>query len=467
MVDGSCSNPTQGRPRIHCTAESGWMSDPNGLVKQGDTYHLYYQHNPFSTSWGPMHWGHATSRDLIAWDRSPIALSPDNHGLIFSGSAVLDENNSAEFGRGALIALFTYHGLDEESQGIASSTDGGVTFTKAPEPILRAPEGWTDFRDPRVFWYEDSSQRDSGHWVMLLAAGRSIEIYVSANLRSWTHSSSVTDVFSSDGTWEMPELLSLVDADTRVWVLVASIADGAPGHGSGVQAVAGEFDGVQFTPTGEPAWIDFGSSFYAPQAWNNTPPGKAIWIGWMGNWRDVTPDPALAWHGQMSIPRALQVAKSGATYRLIQTPIDELSRYRRKSFSATGSEIAQHLDEPLPCKGSALDLSVSFNQGDSLSLLFERKGTGLSARFALDPGMAKLTINAEGAEVESYRAPRIPMDIENAVRVILDTGSIEIFAGPVVMSTTVRPLSEPWSVTIGGSTQGRDLTSFEIHKLEP
>ena len=195
------------RPQFHFTPPAKWMNDPNGMVYFKGEYHLFYQHYPDSSVWGPMHWGHAVSKDLVHWQQLPIALYPHSLGCIFSGSVVVDEKNTSGFGKkgseSPLVAIFTYHNFDGEkaktndfqSQGIAYSLDKGRTWTKyAQNPVLKSPN-IRDFRDPKVFWHA-ASQR----WVMTLAVADRIRFYVSKNLKDWTLGSEFGAVEGSHGT---------------------------------------------------------------------------------------------------------------------------------------------------------------------------------------------------------------------------------------------------------------------------
>jgi fructan beta-fructosidase len=221
--------PGPGRPRLHFAPPGGWLNDPNGLVYLDGEYHLFYQHHPHSLVWGPMHWGHAVSRDLVRWEQLPIALAPDELGMIFSGSAVVDHENSAGFGAGALVAIFTHHMPGREAQSLAFSTDRGRSWTKyAGNPVLAPADAPRDFRDPRVLWYEGPG---GGHWVMALAVEREIWFYTSPDLRAWTKASAFgagRDV--AGGVLECPELVTLpVDGGPeRRWALIVSVQKGAP-----------------------------------------------------------------------------------------------------------------------------------------------------------------------------------------------------------------------------------------------
>lgn len=245
----------QHRPQFHFSPEANWMNDPNGMVYYEGEYHLFYQYYPEGIVWGPMHWGHAISTDLIHWEHLPIALYPDEHGLIFSGSAVIDWNNTSGFGKDdqpAMVAIYSYHDLakeqagledDFQTQGIAYSIDKGRTWTKYKgNPVLGNP-GIRDFRDPKVIWHEDSQQ-----WVMALAVLDHLMIYGSPNLKEWSLLSEFgKDLGSHDGVWECPDLFPLKDETGKEhWVLILNMNPGNPNGGSGTQYFIGDFDGKEF-----------------------------------------------------------------------------------------------------------------------------------------------------------------------------------------------------------------------------
>jgi fructan beta-fructosidase len=227
------------RPQYHFSPQANWMNDPNGPVYCDGEYHLFYQYHPESPVWGLMHWGHAVSCDLIHWQHLPIALYPDEHGMIFSGSAVVDWNNAAGFGEKAMIIIFTYNKEHKETQNLAYSTDKGRTWTKyAGNPVIPHPNYLRDFRDPKVFWHEN-------HWVMSLAAGDMILFYASPDLKHWEQSGSFGGGYGcTSGVWETPDLFKLpVDngPETR-WVLTVGVGNGGPAGGSGTQYFIGEFN---------------------------------------------------------------------------------------------------------------------------------------------------------------------------------------------------------------------------------
>ncbi len=307
----------QHRPQFHFSPEKGWMNDPNGLVYFKNTYHLFYQYFPDSTVWGPMHWGHAVSKDLAHWKHLPIALYPDSLGYIFSGSVVADKNNTSGFQNGndgPLVAIFTYHDMkkekasriDRESQAIAYSNDEGNSWTKyTGNPVIKN-KGDQDFRDPKVFWHEASSR-----WIMPLAVHDHLEIYSSPNLISWVKESEFGSADGAHGgAWECPDLFPLkTNEGIEKWVLIQNIDRGSISGGSGRQYFVGDFNGKTFVNENSPEtilWIDYGADNYAGVTWFGIPDSRRIFIGWMSNWDDyATRVPTKNWRSAMTIPREL------------------------------------------------------------------------------------------------------------------------------------------------------------------
>ena len=298
------------RPIAHFTPPEAWLNDPNGLVHLDGEYHLFYQHHPDADVWGPMHWGHAVSRDLLRWEHLPVALAPDEHGAIFSGSAVVDSDGVAGLGRGALLAFFTHHRDGCQRQSLAYSTDAGRSWTKyAGNPVLVDETIGSDFRDPRVLRYEGPT---GSHWVMLVAAGNHVRFYGSDDLLSWRFLSTLgADEGGGLGVFETPDLFPVPVAGTERsrWVLSVGHLDGGPCGGSGMRYLVGDFDGTRFAPD-EPAgrirWADHGADFYAAQTWSHEPDDRPIWVGWVNNWAYADRIPSTGWRGMLSLPRELR-----------------------------------------------------------------------------------------------------------------------------------------------------------------
>jgi sucrose-6-phosphate hydrolase SacC (GH32 family) len=245
----------QFRPQLHFTPPQQWMNDPNGMVYLDGEYHLFYQYHPYGNKWGPMHWGHAVSKDMVQWQNLPIALYPDEHGTIFSGSAVVDRDNTSGLGSKTnppLIAIFTYHNHlletqgrnDFQTEGMAYSLDKGRTWTKyADNPVVKNP-GLRDFRDPKVSWYAPGRK-----WIMTLAVADHASFYSSPDLKHWTHESDFGLEWGTHaGVWECPDLIEMkIDGEAMTrHVLLVSVGTGGINGGSATQYFVGDFDGHQF-----------------------------------------------------------------------------------------------------------------------------------------------------------------------------------------------------------------------------
>lgn len=340
------------RPAYHFTPETNWMNDPNGMVFYEGEYHLFFQYYPDSTVWGPMHWGHAVSKDLVHWEELPIALYPDSLGYVFSGSAVVDWKNTSGFGKNGqppLVAIFTYHDMaaekagrtDYQSQAIAYSNDRGRTWTKySGNPVLPNP-GIKDIRDPKVIW-----DADRNRWVMVLAVGDHVSFYQSPDLKQWTFLSDFgKDKGAHGGVWECPDLFPMTIAGTNDvrWVLLVSLNPGGPNGGSATQYFVGFFDGEKFAldydftrrlDAGEAVWIDWGRDNYAGVTWSDVPPqdGRRLFIGWMSNWDYATVTPTQRWRSAMTVPRELVLQRTLQGLRLFTSPAKELEKMRRQQY---------------------------------------------------------------------------------------------------------------------------------------
>lgn len=346
----------QYRPQYHFTPDSMWMNDPNGMVYYEGEYHLFYQYYPDSTIWGPMHWGHAISTDLVHWDHQLIALYPDSLGWVFSGSAVVDWKNTSGFGteeNPPMVAVFTQHDHELEktgsikfqTQGIAYSLDKGRTWEMYnANPVVANPD-IKDFRDPKVIWSEKYNK-----WIMALAVKDHVGFYSSPDLKTWKHESDFgKDAGGHGGVWECPDLFPIKDdKGTEKWVLLVSINPGGPNGGSATQYFVGEFDGTHFineNPSKEPIWLDYGKDNYAGVTWSDIPKedGRRIFIGWMSNWQYATVVPTERWRSSMTLPRELKLHVNNGAYQLYGKPVHELSSVLNKN--ATGIDGIQLRDE--------------------------------------------------------------------------------------------------------------------------
>ncbi|MBQ7988786.1 MAG: DUF4980 domain-containing protein [Bacteroidaceae bacterium] len=338
------TNRERFRPLYHHTPVYGWMNDPNGMFYKDGVWHLFYQYNPYGAMWGNMNWRHSTSRDLLHWQDEGVAISPDAHGAIFSGSCVVDEKNTAGFGAGAVIALYTSAG-DVQSQSLAYSTDGGRTFTPyAGNPILTADV--PDFRDPNMFWNEDINA-----WNLILAVGQEMRIYSSPNLREWKEESRFGLGYGShDGVWECPDLFKVKNErmKSEKWVLVCNINPGGPFGGSATQYFVGDFDGHKFTCNSDPQvtkWMDWGKDHYATVSFWGAPQGRRTVLAWMSNWQYANDVPTRQFRSANSIARDLGLFNDGSEWYVSVKPAPEMlaARGKRLKNPAEACEIVVEL----------------------------------------------------------------------------------------------------------------------------
>ena len=326
-------NTEKFRPAYHHTPKWGWMNDPNGMFYKDGVWHLYFQYNPYGSKWENMSWGHSTSTDLVHWDSEPLALYGDGLGSIFSGSCVIDKNNTAGFGENTIVAFYTSAG-PSQTQSMAYSTDGGKSFTKyAHNPIITSPS--RDFRDPKVFWNEEA-----GFWNMVLAVGQEMQIFSSPNLKDWKYESSFGEGYGNHGgVWECPDLMKMKVAgtDKEKWMLICNINPGGPFGGSATQYFIGQFDGRKFICEDEPSetkWMDYGKDHYATVTFSNAPEGRNVAIAWMSNWQYANQVPTTQYRSANSIARDLGLFEyNGETYCSVK-PAKEMDQARGAIISA-------------------------------------------------------------------------------------------------------------------------------------
>ena len=467
------------RPYYHFTPPQMWLNDPNGLVYFEGEYHLFYQYHPESTVWGPMHWGHAVSRDLVNWQHLPVALFPDEHGMIYSGSAVVDWNNTSGFGEKALVAIFTYHKDLKETQNLAYSTDKGRTWTKyAGNPVIPAPDPISDCRDPKVFWHED-------RWVMSLAAGHKILFFASPDLKNWGQTGSFGNGYGSrDGVWETPDLfrLPVEDSPESRWVLTVAVGNGGPAGGSGTQYFIGEFDGGNFiseNPKGIILWADFGADYYAPQSWNDEPNGRRLMIAWMNNWPYARLIPTSEWRGTFNLIRELSLKRTSEGIRLFQRPIPEVQNLRGAQYH-WDEEIIQTGNNLLAnVRGSALEILAEFqinSRTDSFGLRV-RVGTGEQTAVGYNPKEQTVfidrtlsgTVDFHESFARLHSAELHPINDTVRLHIFVDSSSVEVFAndGLITFSENIFPAEGSQGLELFAEGGNIILHSLDIYQLNP
>ena len=474
------------RPQFHFTPEKNWMNDPNGLVYHEGVYHLFYQYYPEDIVWGPMHWGHATSKDLMHWEHKPIALFPDEHGLIFSGSAVLDAENTSGLGtvdKPALVAIFTYHLMEGEkagrtdfqTQGIAYSLDNGDTWTKYSGNPVIGNDGVKDFRDPKVFWNESEKL-----WTMLLVAGDHLQIWNSPNLKEWEKVSEFgKEQGAHGGVWECPDLfkLKVEGTDEEKWVLLISINPGAPNGGSGTQYFIGDFDGKTFTSDQKiDRWLDWGTDNYAGVTFNHSPNAERIFIGWMSNWSYARDTPTDTWRSAMTLPRTLSLGKFGKSYDLINYPVESLSKII-KAGSKTAIEIGGDSKEIIPFEGlqqsevrfntSSRNFQISYKNQSDEQLIVTMNGE--KKEFSVDRSKSgKIDFQDDFGSTMQMPLENLP-EGEIEVRILMDWSSVEVFInrGQYVMTAQLFPNEAYNTLEIDNTAKATlKLNNFGINKVE-
>ena len=465
----------------HFTPPSNWLNDPNGLVYHNGEYHLFYQYHPDSDLWGPMHWGHAVSRDLVNWTHLPIALYPDDNGMIFSGSAVVDKHNTSGFGEGAMVAIFTHHKDDHQRQSLAYSTDNGRTWTKFPgNPVLFTLNDFPDFRDPKVFWYGDEG---AGHWVMCLAVRDRISFYTSPDLIHWEHGSDFGPGQGSiAGVWETPDVFKLIlDNNETRWVLTVGVQAGAPAGGSGTQYFIGNFDGKTFTsenPAETVLWGDYGADYYAAQAWNDEPSGRRLMIAWMNNWKYALFIPSEGQRGVFSLVRELSLVRTADGIRLVNKPVAELQTLREKLEQWQEQVIQPNTNILENVRGVSLEIIAEFRINDTTdSFGFHvRVGENEHTDIRYDAKKKFLSVDrSHSGQVEFnddfgavHTADLFPIDDTIRLHIFVDRKSVEVFAndGIVTFTDSIFPYEQSQGVELfadGGEVLLHSLDIFHLH----
>ena len=475
------NNREKFRPLYHHTPAYGWMNDPNGMFYKDGVYHLYFQHNPYGSTWGNMTWGHSTSRDLVNWEFQGDPLLPDAWGTIFSGSCVVDYENTAGFGRGAVIAFYTSAKStawgDSQSQSLAYSLDNGKTFTKyVGNPILTSQE--RDFRDPKVFWYAPDK-----HWVMILAVGQEMQIFSSKNLKEWKKESSFgAKQGAHGGVWECPDLVQLPveGSKEKKWVLICNLNPGGPFGGSAAQYFVGTFDGKKFTnesPT-QTKWLDWGKDNYATVTWSNAPDGRCIALGWMSNWQYQAVLPTSQYRGSNTLARDLTLYKENGDYFLKSAPSPEIESLRGEKVSVPSFKVSDtyEINSLLEHNDGAYEIEMTIKNSGASKIVFSllnAKDEKIymyynvpQKQFVMDRSESGLTDFSKDFPAVTV-APVGDTDIIR-IRLFIDKSSIEVFGedGKYVMTNRVFP-NAPYNRLQFESVRGNfTVKSLNVYKLK-
>ncbi len=498
------SNTDYYRPEYHHTPLYGWMNDANGLVYKDGEYHLYFQYNPYGSKWGNMHWGHSVSKDLVHWQHLDPAIARDTLGHIFSGSTVIDKNNSAGYGKDAMIAFYT-SASDEHGQiqCMAYSNDNGRTYTKYEKnPILTPFDGLKDFRDPKVFWYEPAQK-----WYMIVSADKNMRFYSSTDLKQWEYLSQFGEGYGvQPNQFECPDFIQLpVDGnkDNMKWVMIVNINPGCPFGGSATEYFIGDFDGKEFkcdTDKSVTKWLDFGKDHYATVCFSNTG-DRIIAVPWMSNWQYANVTPIRQYRGANALPRELSLyTKNGEIY-MAANVVKETEALRKstrniESISVEGETVIDSITDGLnsgvelemdivPGKAQTVGFDIMNAKGEKTKIYLDLK-SGRAVMDRTESGLIAFGEKAEPHFKENHDRRKTesinyindfalgtwaPLSLCEGksyhLNVFVDKCSVELFVdgGRIAMTNLVFPTEVYNSLrfyTEGGKAEVKNLS---IHKL--
>lgn len=391
--------------------------------------------------WGNMNWGHSSSKDLISWQHHPVAIQPNGLGAVFSGSSVVDKDNTAGFGKDAIIAIYTSAGASQ-IQSLAYSLDNGMTFhVYEKNPIIAADK---ECRDPNMFWHEKS-----GKWILVLAAALEKEmwIYSSPDLKNWTKESSFGHGYGAqEGVWECPDLMELPvrGTDRTKWVLICNINPGGPFGGSAAQYFVGDFDGKTFTCDTKPEvtkWMDYGKDHYAAVSWSNTPEKRHTVIAWMSNWQYANNVPTKQFRSANTLPRDIELyeGSDGELY-LAATPALEVNALRTGkalkygAFSAGTKKVSRKLPvensgiceinlELAPRSADKVYITLSNDKDEQTVMTYDLR----NSTFSMDRTASGLT--DFNKDFPAITVAPCPAEAKQRLRLFIDRCSIEAFEG--------------------------------------
>ena len=492
------------RPEYHHTPLYGWMNDANGLVYKDGEYHLYFQYNPYGSKWGNMHWGHSVSKDLVRWEHLDPAIARDTLGHIFSGSTVIDHNNSAGYGKDAMIAFYT-SASDEHGQiqCMAYSNDNGRTYTKYENnPILTPFDGLKDFRDPKVFWYEPSQK-----WYMIVSADKNMRFYSSADLKNWEYLSQFGEGYGvQPNQFECPDFIQLpVDGnkDNMKWVMIVNINPGCPFGGSATEYFIGDFDGKEFkcdTDKSITKWLDFGKDHYATVCFSNTG-DRIIAVPWMSNWQYANVTPIRQYRGANALPRELSLyTKDGEVY-MAANVVKETETLRKSTRSIENVTVESEtvIDSITDGINSGVELEMDIVPGKAQTVGFDiMNAKGEKTKIYLDLKSGRAVMDRTESGLIAFGEKAEPHFKENHDRrktesvnyindfalgtwaplslcegksyhlnVFVDKCSVELFVdgGRIAMTNLVFPTEVYNSLRFYAEGGKAEIKNLNIHKL--
>lgn len=432
------------RPQFHFTSRHGWLNDPNGLVFFQGEYHLFYQHNPYGWNWGNMHWGHAVSRDLVHWRELPIALYPDQQGTMFSGSAVVDWNNTAGFQTGsdpALVAMYTAAG-QPFTQGLAFSNDRGRTWTKfAKNPVLGHIEA--ENRDPKVVWFAPEKK-----WVMALYLDHNdFSIFSSPDLKSWKKLSD----FKLPGDAECPNFFPIPlddDSKNQRWVFFGA---------NGIYLV-GKFDGQTFTPETQPQRLHNGNCWYASQVYSDIPAtdGRCILIPW-GRLPDGEIFRGMPFNQMMGLPVELALRSTSSGPALTVSPVRELASLRLSTHTIQPQSLVPGENPLAGMHGDLLEIEAELAVGEAKEISFDLRGV----RVVCDVAGRKISCLGSQAALPIQ-------DGKFSLHIFVDRASVDIYGGGGTVYMPMAKALGPQNQSLSLSCQGgkASIVSLAVYELK-
>ncbi len=477
------TNREKYRPAFHHTPLYGWMNDPNGMFHKDGKWHLYYQYNPYGSKWQNMTWGHSVSTDLLHWEHKPEAIKPNGLGAVFSGSCVVDKENTAGFGKDAVVALYT-SAATSQIQSLASSTDDGTTFDIYPgNPVITLE---SEARDPKVFWNNETKE-----WNLSLAHALDHEMlfFTSPDLKNWTLSGNFgKGLGAQDGVWECPDLFELPVEGTgeKKWVLICNINPDGPFGGSGTQYFVGSFDGKTFKADTDKdgnvatKWLDYGKDHYATVSWSDAPSGRRTAIGWMSNWQYAAEVPTLQFRSANTLPREIGLfqGSDGEIYAS-SAPSPEVDALRSDLVKKAGKisagksprtialpeandGICEILLDIEAGKNSVTDLTLANEAGDKVVMTYDANAHTLSFD-RTHSGVVDFSQDFPAITV----TPTHETSGKISLRIFVDRSSIEVFGddGRFVMTNLVFPTSPYSTLSVASNGGGARISNLRIYSL--
>ncbi|MEO5682757.1 MAG: glycoside hydrolase family 32 protein [Chitinophagaceae bacterium] len=467
------------RPQFHYTPALNWCNDPNGLVYNNGVYHLFHQYNPAGNVWGHMSWAHAVSKDLIHWKQLPLAIAEEKDTMIFSGTCVVDKNNSSGFavkkGQVPMVAIYTGHiENSNQSQHLAYSLDNGLSWTKYEHnPIIDLHK--KDFRDPKVFWYAPKN-----YWVMAVVfpVEHLVQFYSSKNLKQWTHLSDFGPAGDTAAVWECPDLTQVPvegNPSQKKWLLQTS-------QNTSMQYFVGEFDGVHFineNPAGKILRPDYGPEYYAAIAYNQLPATQApTAIGWVNNWNYANDIPTTPWKGAMSLPRTMSVQKNGNEWTLLQQPVAGIKKLRQallselKNKTVTGSTVLTASTTQCeielviqPGAGSTCGMRLATGNGHAFEIGYD------AAKQELYIDRSKTAHQSFNKNFEKLSRYTAALPLKNkmlTLRIWLDNSVVEVFAnnGEAVLTTQFFAAADEKGMEVFSTGEKSKVVSLQVWPMK-